>query len=678
MENEFQKRQVLCYSNFMKYTISFSVFNILLIIIENCSIIYSVDIMLGKDNIVNELFTPFYFLSPHLYVEMLNEKLPNQCFVIFKSNISTDEDFEVVENAEYDFDFKTQIKNKNKIKQKSNSIVNKINKYKKRRKSLTKDERRIAYLKLAQKKRILQNEATDEANPVIEEEEEEELSPLEEMYLRIIEEPYFDIKFRGHLLYSLDNSYCVYNKNLIYISYAIVVLLFIFIVLLFFLNTRKHDTLFHKILGYILTNLINIIIRPMFIAIATVLVNRPLLYLYRSAYMASDYQIEEAIYMLLSLIFLIFLVALTYIMHDFVNNVFCFEPFPYDCFITSEENVLMFIKIVIGFKITYDKIMGVNEFSVINLIIGLFVFYRLAKTYGASKYVVNHIYLKMTRIFFSFFCCILIILKLMNQYLSYFRTFTTYNFGLEIIFLIFINLALAFIFTPSIDDDFLFIEKEDLLQESLKFFYYVNRNFPTESKLGKDKKKEKEEFVDKIIIGHKMKCNQEECIICSENIYNPDIKNLTLLIYSQFLECEKDFGEEEEGLALLIKLMFIFQIDNKKIHRLAFNILKNLKNQNLDGNIIIKMIYLYQKCLDRLNEEDPRGLLNVKHDEVNEELLRGIKNFEDILGYIRTRTEKVELVTNKTNSLGDLFHALNKNLFFLKVAKNMDIVCLNF
>ena len=672
MENEFQKRQVLCYSNFMKYTISFSVFNILLIIIENCSIIYSVDIMLGKDNILNQLFTPFYFLSPHLYVEMLNEKLPNQCFTIFKFNTTTEDDTQDIENNEFNIAGKIQNKVENNIIKESKLDSIKTTTYKKHRKKITKDERRISYFKLANKKRILENEGTNETNSKNEtsdEEEEEELDPLEEMYQRIVDEPYFDIKFRGHLLYRLDNSYCVYNKNLIYISYAIVVLLFIFIVLLFFLNTRKHDTLFYKILGYILTNLINIIIRPLFIAIAAILVNRPLLYLYRGTYMASDYQIEEAIYMLLSLIFLIFLVVLTYIMHDFVNNVFCFEPFPYDCFINGEENVLMFIKICIGFKITYDKIMGLNKFSVINLIIGLFVFYRLAKTYGASKFVVNHIYLKMTRIFFSFFCCILIILKLMNQYLSYFRTFTTYNFALEIIFVIFINLALAFIFTPSIDDDFLFIEKEDLLQESLKFFYYVNRNFPTESKLGKDKKKEKEEFVDKIIIGHKMKCNQEECIICSENIYNPDIKNLTLLIYSQFLECEKDFGEEEEGLALLIKLMFIFQIDNKKIHRLAFNILKNLKNQNLDGNIIIKMIYLYQKCLDRLNEEDPRGLLNVKHDEVNEELLRGIKNFEDILGYIRTRTEKVELVTNKTNSLGDLFHALNKNLFFLKSCK---------
>ena len=39
--------------------------------------------MLDGDNILNELFTPFYFLSPHLYVEMINEKFQNQCFQIF-------------------------------------------------------------------------------------------------------------------------------------------------------------------------------------------------------------------------------------------------------------------------------------------------------------------------------------------------------------------------------------------------------------------------------------------------------------------------------------------------------------------------------------------------------------------------------------------------------------------
>ena len=646
MEDNFQKRTVLCYSNFMKYIISFSFFNIILVIIENSSIIYSVDIMLDGDKILNELFTPFYFLSPHLYVEILNEKFPNQCFEIFDFNST-------LEKNEQD---KNDTENAN-----LNTTSSKL------KKTSIKKVKKKFYKKI---KRNLDNENSNNTDDNEDDDDEDE-DPMVEMYNRITgDEKYFDIKFKGHVLYSLDNSYCVYNKNLIYISYAIVILVFILIICLFFLNTRKRKNLFYQILGYTITNLINIIIRPFFIAIVTLLVNRPLLYLYRASYMSSEYQIEELIYMIVSLIMLIFFIVITYLMHDYINNVFCFEKFPYDCFITSEENVLMFIKVCIGFKLTYDKIMGLNGFSVINLIVGLFCFYRLTKTIGSASFVVNHVYLKLTRSFLSFFCCILIILKLMNQYLSYFEDYTIINFVLEIIFIIFIDLVLAFAFSPRVENDFLFIDTKDLLQECLKFFYYVNRTFPlTDQKSMRDKNKEKEEFIDKIIIGHKMKCKLEDCLICNEEIYNPDIKTLTLIIYAQFLECEKDFGEDEEGLALLIKLMFILQVDNTKIHRLAFNILKNLKNQNLDGVIIIKMIYLYQKCLDILNEEDPRGLLSVKHDEVNEELLRGIKNFEDILGYIRTRTEKVELVTNKTDSLGDLFKKLNKNLYFLKNSK---------
>ena len=642
MENEIQRRAVLCYSNFMKYIISFSLFNVLLVIIENSSIIYSVDIMLDGDKILNELFTPFYFLSPHLYIEMLNEKMPNQCFQIFDFNQTIEENY----------------KNQN-----NTAIIRslkEIKKYNKKRKS-----------KLFLKRRRISDNETNITNlneSLIEEEEEIDEDPMESMYKRITEEKYFDIKFKGHTLYSLDNSYCVYNKNLIYIAYGIVILIFILIILLFFLNTRKRKNLVYSLFGYILTNLINIMIRPFFIAIAALLVNRPLLYLYRGSYISSQYQIEEIIYMIISLIMLIFFIIITYLLHDYINNAFCFENFPYDCFITSEENVLMFIKVCIGLKLTYDKIMGINEFSVINLIIGLLCFYRLTKTTGSKDFVVNHIYLKLTRCFLSFFCCILIILKLMNQYLSYFKEYSIINFVLEIFFIIFIDLTLAFLFTPSVENDFLFIDSKEVLEESLKFFYYVNRNFPlTDQKLMRDKQKEKEEFIDKIIIGHKMKCKLEDCLICNEIIYNPDIKTLSLIIYAQFLECEKE--NSEEGLALLIKLMFILQVDNKKMHRLAFNILKNLKNQALDSGIIIKMIYLYQKCLDKLNEEDPRGLLSVKHDEVNEELLLGIKYFEDILGYIRTRTEKVELVTNKTNSLGDLFRKLNKNLIFLKNCK---------
>ena len=404
MENEFQKRQVLCYSNFMKYIISFSLFNILLIIIENCSIIYSVDIMLGGDKILNELFTPFYFLSPHLYVEMLNEKLPNQCFSIFQFNTSIDNDNDIInEDIKQETDITTSDNsddNNHRRMEKTNKFLEAQIKYRKHRRKKNK-LKKIRFLDDKQNETNINNE-TDKTNSSEEKEEEDE-DPLEAMYQRMIEEPYFDIKFRGHLLRRFDNSYCVYNKNLIYISFAIVLILFILIVLLFFLNTRTNKSLLYKILGYTLTNLINIIIRPLFIAVVAILVNRPLLYLYRGTYMSSDYKIEEIIYMFLSLIFLIFFIVLTYLLHDFINNIFCFEDFPYDCFITSEENVLMFVKVCIGFKITYDKIMGLNEFSVINLIIGLFVFYRLSKSIGSADFVVNHLYLKMTRNFFFIF-----------------------------------------------------------------------------------------------------------------------------------------------------------------------------------------------------------------------------------------------------------------------------------
>lgn len=121
MEDEFQKRTVLCYSNFMNYIISFSVFNIIILIIENSSIIYSVDLMMDGDKVLNELFTPFYFLSPHLYIEMLNEKFPNQCFQIFDFNSIMLEYEEANKEKEKDDD-KENESNKEKENTKDNNL----------------------------------------------------------------------------------------------------------------------------------------------------------------------------------------------------------------------------------------------------------------------------------------------------------------------------------------------------------------------------------------------------------------------------------------------------------------------------------------------------------------------------------------------------------------------------
>ena len=166
MEDEFQKRTVLCYSNFMKYIISFSIFNILLVIIENSSIIYSVDLMMDGDKVLNELFTPFYFLSPHLYIEMLNEKFPNQCFQIFdfdsimleydKSNNEKDEDDDDKEKENTnDNNLDSTIDSSQTLRNLDEKVINN-----KKRKRLKKE---VNKLKHKWKKRRINNEEDNES-----------------------------------------------------------------------------------------------------------------------------------------------------------------------------------------------------------------------------------------------------------------------------------------------------------------------------------------------------------------------------------------------------------------------------------------------------------------------------------------------------------------------------------
>ncbi len=61
--------------------------------------------------------------------------------------------------------------------------------------------------------------------------------------------------------------------------------------------------------------------------------------------------------MVSSLLFLIYFVLVGYIYNSYINNTFCTESLPYDSFQSSLEVNLIIIKVFIGFKITYDKLM---------------------------------------------------------------------------------------------------------------------------------------------------------------------------------------------------------------------------------------------------------------------------------------------------------------------------------
>ena len=260
MGYSFNKCSVQCYSNFMKFTISNAIYNLILIILENSTILFIIDLMF-QDAILGEVLTPLYFLSPHLYLDILNEQFSNECNKIFTfdSNMNSTNTTDTSDTTET-----------------INSTVNA---------TYTSDE---------MYKQFNTNDET------------------------------YDIVFFGHTLYQTDNSYCIYSSNLIFIVIGILGVYTVFFVILFFLNTRNKPNIFVRIVASVFTNFINLIVRPFFVVISIVLINRPIVFLYYSNMIKPEYKTEEIIYTVLSLFFLIYGVVFAYIHIKYINNSFYF------------------------------------------------------------------------------------------------------------------------------------------------------------------------------------------------------------------------------------------------------------------------------------------------------------------------------------------------------------------
>ena len=244
----------------------------------------------------------------------------------------------------------------------------------------------------------------------------------------------------------------------------------------------------------------------------------------------------------------------------------------------------------------------------------------------------------------------------------------SYTLIVEIIMVILILLGAKMRFFGT-HPKFTFTEKDDFITETLHLFYVIGEHTKKKLYHHNAKKNKTDEIIDNIIIGHKMKCKLDECILCAEEIHKPNLKTFFAILYEQFLVFEKDFRKREglEGICIIIKMLFLKFLDDNKIHRMSIVVLKNNK---VGLDIHLKMFYLYNDLLDEINH-DLKNLLTIKYGEIYDELLQCISIFEEVLGFIKSRTEKVELMINKTNQIGGVFNKLNKDLFFLKRNKRI-------
>ena len=477
---------------------------------------------------------------------------------------------------------------------------------------------------------------------------------------------YLEIKFFDNTILTLQTTFCLYSKFFIYLVFAAVSLTVISFIVLGLIDNRKQKGYFVKIIIYVLTNLINLMLRPFSILAFIVLLNKPILFLYKNNYIKPEYFSNEVLMTIFSIIFLVILCITISIFNKYINNAFYFEKFPFDYYSQNDAMMLFIIKLLIAFYFNFEKLIGIDRVSYIGLFLGVSFFFRGMYCILDRKYVVNNVGLKIYSNFLGMFFPFYIILKLINQ--NFIETQDRFALTLitELLLIVILTIALKPIFIKQ-DEKFSFQKNSEFFSECLHFLYYVDKNFQNKQMNSKNKSKT-DNFLDNIIIGHKMKCCLENCIFCPEDIYNPDMKTFVLILYQQFLKLEKEVKEKDGEMSYVLKLLFLKVLDEKKIHRISFNVLTISKE--VGWETYLKINYLYQNMLDEINK-DLKNLITIKYSETYDDLFKCISDFEDIITYVKCRTEKVEIVINKTNQIGLSYDNIIKDLLFLKKNKRI-------
>jgi len=489
----FKKDLLNSYNHFMTYTIKNKIYNIFLTIIENIPILIAIDFM-WMDDFLSTIFTPFYYLAPHIYLDRFNAFFPNQCNLILMSNNSnlvTNSSFipnsttnnstissniskiiisyipqnipnnisigflKFLQNTTSDFN-NSSISNSSNLNSTAsltdiltnttNSIFNNITNF----------------------NNTLGNNNLTSANYTTNSSNSDNNSMPNDPII-------YPIKFFSKVIMEFDNTFCIYNSTVLIIFYLFVSMLLIVFFLLGKFNPRNIKKSCMKYsLVFLIVNFINILVRPLGYLFFIVFLNRPIILLYQNNSIEADYFSNIVIYTVISVVFFCLFLVFCILFNKYMNTAFFFEEFPYDFFSNSDTTYLQVLKILIGFKFNFDKLSGFRYITFINYSLGLFIFIRMCIAVVDRNLIINNYLLKTIRNFFAFFFCIYLFLKLLNNSIKGLRDPNEFGIVIEMIIIGSI-LFIVICRLLSLDDDFTFKEKEEIISEILRFFYLMDK-----------------------------------------------------------------------------------------------------------------------------------------------------------------------------------------------------------
>lgn len=453
MSNSSFKTDLLnTYNHFINFTIRNKIFNILLIIIENAPILIAIDFM-WMDDFLSKIFTPLYFLAPHIYLDKINKLFLNDCSMMLPTEVQdtsilTDTNSTITNSSSSLFYYISQ----SLLKQVASNITTNLVNITNNNSTNTLDNTTLTNLTLTNQTDT-SGSTTDAVEPKL-----------------------IDIYFFKSKIMQLDNNYCLYSPVLNILFYILTVLIFVSFFTLGKISGKSNKkTCLTKTYIFFNTNFINIISRTFSYLFFVVFLNRPIILLYQNTLINTFYFSNIIIYTAVSVFFLSLFLIYCYLFLKFMNNSFFFEDYPYDSFSVSDSSISFVIKILIGLKFNFDKLTGFRYIKFINYLLGLFIVVRMCVSVANRNSLINNYMLKTLRNYFSFFFAIYLALKLLNNSIEGLRDPNDFVIVIEML----VIASIMFIINATllkIDFEYVFNEKEKIINEMFRFFYHTNNN----------------------------------------------------------------------------------------------------------------------------------------------------------------------------------------------------------
>ncbi len=157
--------------------------------------------------------------------------------------------------------------------------------------------------------------------------------------------------------------------------------------------------------------------------------------------------------------------------------------------------------------------------------------------------------------------------------------------------------------------------------------------------------------------------NNTKCNFCQKFDFkkiNYNKKEI-LKIILDYLESinKKVLGKEEKDYLVLTRLILIYIIDDFKIHRLSYYLIRNLKASSFRFTLILN--FIYEKLIIRNMKDDDQNFILLNYVDLNELFEKAIKVSLQFNEELREKSKSLKKIISKNFE----FASLHKQIYFL-------------